>query len=712
MQQRKHYNENKQYRKTVLALAVLAAFDVGAQENTEIDSAQTAIEEVVVIGEFQQSLVNRIPIAQEELPFTLNVVDRDLLDDRNFARPIEALTTLPNIFRTEDRQGTGGTQFLSRGFAAPILVDNRVQNQFRGSGSRDSSFVDRYEVLKGPVSIASGPVGGGGIINTVTKSPESDRFTDLTVRADQFGSAAAEFDTNLGDLGESDVVQIRVSGAYRDFEFDADEVGRKTTAIRPVATFKLGSATSAKASVAYTKHEVTPTSGFPVLQNGDIPDGIDTGTFFGYADSDGEVKDTLVNLEVNHDFLDNLKLTVRGSKQKTDFDYQNTSGLYNYSRADSGLETVYGFPQTAEIESEATFADAQLSYTADIWGQDQSFVIGIADDERSFERLFNTYSYDGPFNLADLDQPRFGGDGSGELSPFTFTDSKLNSVFAEAALRPTDKLTIVGGIRYDDLTQETVNFRRGNAFTSEYDDSELTIRFGASLEATENLNVYASYAQAFIPQFGVRRNDEPVAAETSDGFEVGVKGTAFDGALSFQTGLFSTVRQNVALTDPNNAPGEAFVISAGEVSVKGLEFSSNLNPSSGLNFTFNLGYADIEVTETGDDEISKPVFPELTASLYANYEIQSGGFEGLSIGAGFRHVGDREGPSVDWDRYSVVDLNFGYSFSETLELSFDILNVADERYVENTSTPVVNRLTGGAVLGAPRTASLTLKWKL
>lgn len=710
MQQGKKNKTNERYKKTALALAVFAAFDVSAQEATQVGSA--AIDEIVVIGEFQQSLVNRIPVAQKELPFTLDVVGRDLLDARNFARPIEALTTLPNIFRTEDRQGTGGTQFLSRGFDAPILVDNRVQNNFRGAGTRDDSFVDRYEVLKGPVSIASGPVGGGGIINTVTKSPDEDPFTDLTASADQFGSAAAEFDTNFGDIGGSDTVQVRVSGAYRDFEFDADEVARKTTAIRPVATFNLGSATSVKASIAYTEHEVTPLSGFPLLQNGDIPDGIETDTFFGYADSEGDVEDTLVNLEVNHEFLDNLKLTVRGSKQSTDFEYQNTSGLYNYSGTDAGLETVYGFPQTADTESEATFADAQLAYTADMWGQDQSFVIGIADDDRSFERLFNTYSYDGPFSLADLDQPRYGGGGSGELSPFTLTDSKLNSVFAEAALRPTDNLTIVGGIRHDDLTQETVNFRRGTAFTSEYDDSEVTVRLGASLEAAENLNVYASYAQAFIPQFGVRRDDEAVAAETSDGFEVGVKGTAFGGALSFQSGLFSTIRQDVALTDPNNAPGEAFVVSAGEVSVKGVEFSSNLNPSNGLNLTFNLGYADIEVDEGGDDEISKPVFPELTASVYLNYEVQSGGFEGLSIGGGFRHVGEHEGPSVDWDSYTIADLNLGYSFSETLELSFDILNLADERYVENTSTPVVNRLTGGAVLGAPRTASLTLKWKL
>ncbi len=679
-------------------------------EKTQLD--QSNVEEVEVVGSFQQSLTNRIQVSEQELPFTLNTVDRDFLDERNFTRPIEALTTLPNITRTEDRQGTGGTQFLSRGFAAPILVDNRQQNNFRGAGARDDAFVDHYEVLKGPASIASGPVGAGGIVNTVTKSPEADRFTHVELRADQFGSAGVEFDVNVGEIDGSDLALIRVSGAYRDFKFDADETGRQTTAIRPVITLNLGSATSVKASVAYTEHEVTPNTGFPLMQNGDIPDGIDTDTFVGYDNAKGKVRDTLFNTEVNHEFLDNLKLTVRGSKQKTDFDYKNTSGLYNYAKDDAGLEAMYGFPQTAETESEATFVDAQLAYSAEFWGQDQDFVIGIANDKRSFDRLFNGYSYDGPYSLADIDQPRYGDSGSGEPEPFTLTDSKLRSVLAEAALRPNDWVTVVGGIRYDKLKQDTVNYRRGNAFPSEYDDSELTFRLGASASVSETINFYGSYAQAFIPQFGVRRDANPVKAETSNGIEIGSKGSLSDGLMTYQAGVFYTLREDVALKDPNNGPNEAFVVSAGEVRVQGVEFSSTFNPTDALNFALNLGYTDIDVTEEGDDELSEPVFPELTGSFYLSYELQSGPLQGLKSGGGFRYVGEREGTIVDWDSYTIADLNFSYPVTESVDVSFDILNVTNEEYVENTSTPTVNRLAGGAVLGAPRTAALTLRLKM
>ncbi|MEM7704020.1 MAG: TonB-dependent siderophore receptor [Pseudomonadota bacterium] len=700
--------------RSTLAIAIMATLQANAQNATSQSDAReedsAALEEIVVIGRYQQSLIDRIPIPPNELPFTLNVVDRDFLDARNFTRPIEALTTLPNLTRAEDRQGTGTTRFISRGFEAPTLVDNRVQNGFRGSGARDDSFVERYEVLKGPASIASGPVGAGGIVNTVTKVPRANRSGELKLRADQFGSIGGDFDFNAGAIDGSDTVLFRVSGAYRDFQFDADTVGRETTAVRPVVTFNLGASTSIKVNLDYTNHDVTPASGFPLTQSGDIPAGIDSGTFAGYANSEGEVTDTLLGLVLEHEFLDNLKLTLRGSQQDTDFDYVNTSGLYNYARSDAGLETLYGFPNTAITESEATFVDAQLAYTADFWGREQNFVVGVASSDNSFSRFFNAYTYDGPYALSDIDQPRFGDGGSGEAAPFTLFDQSLRSVLAEAALRPSEKLTVVAGIRYDELDEETTNFRGPRSFVSDYDDSEVTFRLGGTLEASENTNFYASFAQAFVPQFGLRRDNSPVQAETSDGFEFGTKGDAFGGAFNYQAAIFQTTRKNVALNDPSNGPDEFFVVNAGEVDVQGLEFTGSYVGYEGLQVTVAFGYTDIDIAEAGDDELTPPVFPEVTGSLYADYVLQSGALEGLSIGAGFRYVGDRDGPVVTWDSYTIADLNLAYPINDRLGLSFNLLNFTDEEYIENTVFNPVNRLSGGAVLGPPRTAVVTLKW--
>jgi iron complex outermembrane receptor protein len=203
-------------------------------------------------------------------------------------------------------------------------------------GARDDSFVERYEVLKGPASIASGPVGAGGIINTVTKIPTAVSHAGVKLRADQFGSMGVDFDVNAGELTNSDTVLLRVSGAYRDFKYDADHTGLTTTAIRPVVIFNLGSDTSIKASAAYRNIESNPNYGFPLTSEGEIPDIIDTDTFTGFVDGESNTEDVLYDIELNHKFLDNLTLTVRGSKQSTDNDYKHMGGIYSYDYLTTG----------------------------------------------------------------------------------------------------------------------------------------------------------------------------------------------------------------------------------------------------------------------------------------------------------------------------------------------------------------------------------------
>jgi len=694
---------------TAIALAITAPTAFAEKVTSEEE-----IETIVVEGGFQQSLINRIPVTPKELPFTLDIIDNELLEIRNFTRPIEALTTLPNIARSEDRLGTGTTNFISRGFEAPILVDNRVQNNFRGMGARDDSFVERYEILKGPASIASGPVGAGGIINTVTKSPTTTRFASVKMRSDQFGSAGVDFDANIGDITSNDSVLLRISGAYRDFEFDAEHVGRTTTAIRPVVIVNLGEATSIKASAAYRKSESNPNSGMPLTTEGEILSGVDTSTFTGYVDGESNVEDTLYNVELNHEFLDNLKLTVRGSKQTTDNDYKHTGGIYGYTAdgangmtPDTADNIAYVYDGKARNSMNATFVDAQLAYQANFWGQNQDFAIGIAHQENDWTREFSENSNWQEITQAEMFEPRYGWDDEdfGDYYIFQSTDQKLKSIFAEAAIRPSNELTITAGIRYDKLEQD--NFRRG---TFGYDDNDLTTRLGASYAVTEDVNLYASFAQAFVPQYRIKEDGSATGAETSDGIEFGVKGSVIDNRISFQASVFSTKRKDVAVTDPDNTD---YAITIGEVDVQGIEITSITELTDALTLSFNVGYTDIEIS--AEDEalgVSAPIYPEVTGSLYLNYETQTGPLEGLTVSGGFRRIGDMEGWSKTWDGYNLADINASYPITENINLSVGVLNLTDETYIENTRTSGVNRYSYGAVLGAPRTITMTLRWNM
>lgn len=698
---------------TAVSLALLSANPAVAQDNDE-DSTEV-LDEIIVRETFQQSLIDRIPISREELPFSVDYIGRDLIDMLNFSRPVDALTTLPNVAIITDRQGTGTPQFLARGFEAPLLVDNRQQNAFRGAGARDDSFVERYEVLRGPASITLGPVGSGGVFNTVTKSPQAESFTDAKLRVDGYGSVGVELDYNAGYLGDSDVVSGRISGAYRDWKFDADPTGRQTTAVRPVLIFDFAESTSAKVSAAYTKHDVQPNKGFPLYSDGTVPAEFDTSTFTGFWNGDGEVEDILTDVEVVHDFLDNLKLTVRGSYQTTDFDYENTAAMYNYLYDDGGPgiglnnPVVYLYDYAGLTESENKFFDAQLATDWEWGGRRQDLVVAASWTDDYFYRQFTPYDYIA-VPLDDLDTPRYAPNRS-DYAPSVLFEGELISVLSEVALRPADWATVVLGVRYDDVDQTNVRWRRGTPIESGVDDDATTFRAGFTWHMTDTLNAYASFAESFLPQFGTDRNGDPVSPEESEGSEIGIKGTLLDDNLLFTAALFRTDRQNVTVSQFDPSDGGVYTETIGEVRAEGFEFTSTWRVTDGFDVSANYGYTDTDIIEAGDfEEITATAFPEHTGSLYLTYRLQGASTDGLWFSAGARFNGDRESgvvPGITFDSYTVADVKVAYGFRNGMQLSLDVLNVTDEQYLESTGG-LTGRLTGSSNFGQPVTAVVTL----
>jgi len=90
------------------------------------------------------------------MPFSLDIIDETALHQRGFFNPLDILETVPNVVRRQTQLLPSGGTYLIRGLNAPVLTNNRPENDSRGSGRRDSSQIERFEVLKGPVSILLG----------------------------------------------------------------------------------------------------------------------------------------------------------------------------------------------------------------------------------------------------------------------------------------------------------------------------------------------------------------------------------------------------------------------------------------------------------------------------------------------------------------------------------------------------------------------------
>lgn len=362
--------------------------------------------EILVTGSrFQNSLVNRLPIEPRELPFSLAIIGREEMDERGFVNPLDILETIPNVVRIQTQLLPSGGSYYIRGLTASVLTNNRPENDSRGAGRRDTSHIERFEVVKGPASILLGPVIPGGAINQVTKSPQEGDFLDLVARGGSYGSYRLEADANTGSLLGSEVFSGRITLAYEDQQSPQRPVKTEIFSIRPVIEANFSDRTRMQASAAYTKRDSVPGSSFPVYSDGSVPDSFTAKTFLGVpAKQVG--KDTYIDAEFQHEFLDDLKLVMRGSYQDSDFDYQSSQGGENYAGGRGfgpGDTMAYVYYSHGYRDSQVLYGDVQLVGGFNAFGQRQDWVIGASARRTKFDSQWSFGGFLGAADINDLD---------------------------------------------------------------------------------------------------------------------------------------------------------------------------------------------------------------------------------------------------------------------------------------------------------------------
>lgn len=670
---------------------------------------QAAEDDIIVTAPFQNSLINRLPIEPEELPFSLSIVDGETLRERGYFNPLDVLETVPNVVRRNTQYLPTGGSYVIRGLYGTVLTNNRPENDSRGAGRRDASQIERFEVLKGPVSVLLGPVIPGGVINQATKSPEDEDFVELIARLGSYDTYRFEGDFNEGALLGSDIWSGRLTVAFEDQGSPQELANVETFSVRPVVEANFSERTPAQASVSYTERTAVPTSSFAVNPDGSIPRTIDAETYFGLA-SEHVGEDVYVDVEVQHEFLDDLKLVVRGSYQDTDFEYQTAQNGYNY--AGTGGSVAYVYYSAGYRNTNVSYGDVQLVGGFEAFGQRHDWVIGTSYQETSFASY---WAFGGVLGVVDVNN--IGGAVYGTpdfdlpLAPYRDVEDQLFSVYAETNIRPTDRLTIVAGVRYDEYEQTNLV----SDVTTPSDDT--TFRLGGTYELTDGLNAYVSYAEGFVPQNGTTRSGSAIEPETAVNYEAGLKGSLLDGRLRLTAAVFALTRENVATTDPANMPGDPpYVIATGEQEHNGFELAASFALTPAIDVELAYGYVEAEVTKvispgTGED-VGDPValVPNHTFSAFGTYTIQNGPLADLRFGLGVRGISERPAPrfGLEYDGYTLVDALVSYPVSERFDLQLNIHNLLDEEYREtpgySTGTP-----NGGHRFGNPLSAYITAR---
>lgn len=546
--------------------------------------------------------------------------------------------------------------------------------------------LERIEVLKGPQGTLYGRNSTGGAINYVTKKPTEEFEGSVSLTAGNFGRLG----TNIVLSGPlSDTVSARgnlyfnerdgylevIDGGGGPDNFEENTLGgRVALRFTPSENLTIDLNASSIENETVTGAQILAIVD-PVLSGFLLP-----GTFtlepneiVSDANADGEVKQDSFSATVAWDINENWSF-----KSITGYS-DNSYSILDYD-VDYSSSPFFQAAGSSFNDSNSLSQEFNLNYNSG--GID--FVAGAFYLEDEFEQT--------------LSFPAFG-----VLSGFA-QDSEAWAVFADVAVDVTDRLTVLGGIRYNeeekDITQTSSFVPVPGMGSASW--SATNPKFGFQYEIADNSMVYGTWQQGFkaggFDPAGFVSEFNP---EEIDAIEVGLKTSLFGGAGLLNIAVFDYDYTDLQV---QQLVGVVTVIdNAGSADVRGadVEFQYAFNE----NFRVDLSgsFLDTEVNDLVVNDPFDPMLaetdvsgsslrraPEFSGTFGLNYDVDFAGGSVLQLRGEVYHSDDVRyrffdmEPFAFQDSYTTGNLYANYTFGgfEGLSLRTFVKNVSDEEVLQ------------------------------
>ena len=650
---------------------------------------------IVVTGERDSyttddgSTGTRTPTPIIDVPQAVTVITSDQLEDQGITTLNDALRFIPGV-SMETGEGHRDEVFIrGQETTADFYLDGlRDDAQYY----RSLYNIERVEVLKGANALIFGRGAGGGAVNRVSRVAVFDMPQySVGAQVDTFGAFALTGDANL-PAGEG--VALRVMGTYEEFNNDRDFYDGRFIGFTPTLSAQLGEDTRLFLTYTYDDDERVVDRGLPSINGGPLR-GFDQ-TFFG--DRDYNVSDVEVHIaraRVEHDF--NESWSLNASLQFADYDkfYANivpssgtTATTVRLSGYESGTDrqNLIGM-----VNLVGQFDTGNLSHTLLIGAEASSSDTDSVRDQALFNNGADTSV---TVALEDvIAVPAF------TLVPQRASTSDLStlSLYAQEQL-DIGILQLVAGVRYDRFDLESTDVIAG--FDGARVDEEISPRFGVILKPQENLSIYASYAESFLPSSGnqftvLSQQSQALEPESFENLELGVKYAPHRNLL-LTAALFRLTRSNTPSVDPVTN----LTTLVGESTVEGFELGLVGEPVDGLSLSLGYTYLDAEITDSADaTDVGTQLqqVPEHQLAAWARYDVT----DRLGFGAGLVHQSDQfasNSNNVVLPSYTRVDVAVFFEATDTLSLQLNVENLFDEDYYPSAHGD--NNVQPGAPLNA------------
>jgi iron complex outermembrane receptor protein len=695
---------------TLLAGAMLLPHAAMA-EDTDDQSSEIIVTGTIYRGEVSSGGA-RIDADVRDLPVSISVVTEQLIDDRQVRNLRELADNVAGVRPRQSSTGQFSIDFTVRGFQAFGL--GLALNGYRVEGFSagfETQNVERVEFLKGPASVLYGASGAlTGLVNVVTKTPQSDTFLNLDVTGGTpaYGRAAMDANVELSPTLDFRVnaalTTETVLNAFRDINAQS---------VAPSLRWRPAEGVSILAEASWF-HVRQPTrnsasySEYAILAT--LPKRFKIGEPADYNDNTTSTQ----RIEATWDVAPGLTLRQGFNRQKIVEDELAIGLAFGAGPvAGSTILDRIAAPGTSDIEYLAS--QSELRWNFDTGPLLHKLLVG-------FEYAKEDFLYDccdnAPIDPLDLANPVYGAViPNVPLTSFGGNLLRTKAGYVQDFIE-WGQFRVLLGLRYDDTTATSFFCGDPACVGGRFPPSNekaFSPRAGIVWQPSDRTTLFASWARSFAPNAFTDSSGRTLPPERGAQYELGIRQDILSGRrLTLALSAFDLTRNNIAECDPAD-PSCTFLVAVGEQRSKGVEAELTGKPADWIDLVATYAYIDGKVTESNVAVTGIPVGAELqeaakhSASLFAKIGLKPLGLDDLAVAVGVYHTGSRPTrsaffpPDPGFTRlpaFTRVDLGFFWEVNEAFRLQANVTNLFDVRILEpanigfNRATPFRATLGG------------------
>lgn len=632
----------------------------------------------------------------EKTPQSISVVTREEMETKQPQTVKDALSYTPSVFST--RGSSSAYDVVSiRGFTTSSTVNTnqyldgmKLQGDNYSEASMDPYFLERVELLRGPVSVLYGKSNPGGVVSMVSKRPTTEPLKEIQFKmgTDNLWQTGFDFSDALDDDG---VYSYRLTGLARSENAQQEMVKSNRYAIAPSFSWRPDDKTD---FTFLSNFQSDPHAGY----YGWLPR---EGTVVPYKDANGnehklptdfnEGEDSnklarrqqMVGYSFAHEFNDTwtVRQNLRYTQVHTLYDSVYGNGYISpgkisraYVRSDEDLNNF-----TVDTQAQAKFATGAVDHT---------LLTGV-----DYMRMRNDIDADyGSASPIDMHNPQYGNANVVTFFPYEVLNRQEQTGLYVQDQAEWNKFVLTLGGRYDFAKTSTLT--RSSNTTAEINDEQFTWRGGLNYVFDNGIAPYISYSESFEPVSGATKQGKPFDPSMGKQYEAGVKYVPKDLPVVITAAVYQLTKDNNLTVDPTD---NAFSVQGGEIRSRGFELEAKAAVNANINVTAAYSFTDAEYTHDTLYEGKRPAeVPRNMASLWADYTFHETALSGLTFGAGARYVGSTSsfyttGPQTNEAfnvaSYTVADAMVKYDLARFgmpgSSVGVNVNNLFDREYVSS-----------------------------